>query len=789
MNFHLITENRLLLIVCLPATTYLNAVLMKTLTSVLASFLIFTFTTDLYAQDIQEAYERAESMLTWNLSGKVYQMSVNPNQIDENRFWYLLNTRDGDRYFIADLSTQSREPAFDHSRLATAIESATGASANPENLGLRNLYFSGDLNTIQFERERKVWACSLETYECDVLRSVQTPVSSSVLSPDGRLAAYMNDNNLWVQVIDTDERIQLTDDGAENYGYATDNHGWRRSDRPLLKWSPDSKKISTFRQDEREVGTMTLWRTVEGRPEADIWPYALPGDSIVPMLERVVIDVEEQTAMFLNIEPDHHRSSNCCGLIRDGYWVDNEWSSDSGKLAFVSTSRDYKEVRLRIADPVTGEVNEIYHERDEIFFESNLTSRGIPNWRVLHDSSEFIWFTRKSNWGHLYLHDLETGELINQITDGDWNVVDILHVDEDSREIFFTGVGREEGRDPYYYHLYRINFDGSGLELLTPEDAHHEVTLSRDASWFVDTYSTFTEPQKTVVRDRDGNLIMELEEADVEDLLATGWQKPVPFTVKARDGETDLYGIMILPTNFDENESYPIVNANYPGPQGGSLGARSFSPFQRQQAYALAELGFVVVAIDAFGSSPIRSREFHTYYYGDMADNGLPDQITGMQQLAERYPFIDIDRAGMYGHSGGGFSTAAALLQYPEFFKVGVSSAGNHDNRGYTYYWGEKFQGLLEGDNYENQANHLRAENLEGKLLISYGTMDTNVHPSMTLLLINELIRHNKDFDLIVMPNRGHGYANEPYHIRRTWDHFVRHLAGKTPPDAYQISR
>ena len=762
---------------------------MKIKNTLLASFLIFSLTTGLSAQDMQEAYERAESMLTWNLTGKVFNSNVNPGQIDDNRFWYMVNAREGNRYILVDIDARTREEAFNHGRLADAIEAATGSTADPQNLGLQNLRFYDEATTIRFMREQSIWSCSLETYECDSVQSVQRAVPFSVTSPDGNLAAYIEDNNLWVQVIETDDRIQLTTDGEHHYGYATDNHGWRRSDRPLMKWSPDSKKISTFRQDEREVGTMTLWRTVEGRPEADIWPYALPGDSIVPMLERVIIDVEDQATTFLDIEPDHHRSSNCCGLIRDGVWVDNEWSSDSGKLAFVSTSRDYKDVRLRVADTSTGSVREVYHERDEIFFESNLTSRGIPNWRVFHDSNEFIWFTRKSNWGHLYLRNLETGELINQITDGDWNVVDILHVDEDSREIFFTGVGREEGRDPYYYHLYRVNFDGSGITLLTPEDAHHDVTLSNDASWFVDTYSTFTEPQKTVVRDRDGNLIMELEEADVEDLLATGWQKPVPFSVKARDGETDIYGIMILPTNFDENQSYPIVNAIYPGPQGGSLGSRSFSPFQRQQAYALAELGFVVVAIDAFGSSPIRSREFHTYYYGDMADNGLPDQIAGMKELAERYPFIDIDRAGMYGHSGGGFATASALLQYPEFFKVGVSSAGNHDNRGYTYYWGEKFQGLLEGDNYENQANHLQAENLEGKLLISYGTMDTNVHPSMTLLLVNELIRHNKDFDLIVMPNRGHGYANEPYHIRRTWDHFVRHLAGKTPPDAYQINR
>jgi dipeptidyl aminopeptidase/acylaminoacyl peptidase len=335
--------------------------------------------------------------------------------------------------------------------------------------------------------------------------------------------------------------------------------------------------------------------------------------------------------------------------------------------------------------------------------------------------------------------------------------------------------------------------DGSDPELLTPDSGHHTVSLSPDRSYIIDTYSDFETPQTAVLRDIDGRQLMTVEEADIEQLTDTGWRKPIPFSVKARDGETDIYGIMMLPSNFDETKSYPIINAIYPGPQSGSVGSRHFSASRRGQAQALAELGFVVVAIDAMGSSPIRSREFHTAYAGDMIDNGLPDQIAGMKQLAERYDFIDIDRAGIYGHSGGGFATAAALTQYPEFFKVGVSGAGNHDNRNYTYYWGEKYQGLLEkegeSDNYAQSAVQMDVQNLEGKLLISYGSMDTNVHPGMTLLLVDELIRHNKDFDLMVFPNRGHGYANEPYNIRQTWDYFVEHLAGQTPPKEFNINR
>ena len=749
----------------------------------------------LQGQDTQtdSDYERAEQMLSWNLSDKIFNSSVSPNWVGDHHFWYRVTTRRGMEYVLIDASSQTKNEAFNHERLASEMSRITDLALDPWDLRITNIDFEDNFSTLLFEFRGDHWSCTLQSYRCESESIQRYSVPMSVTSPDGKWAAYQEEHNLWVRNLETGDDIQLTTEGEEHYGFGTNNHGWTRSERPILKWSPDSRRIATFRQDDRGVGEMVLWRTEVGRPEADIWPYALPGDTVVPMLERVVLDVETREKVWLDTEPDHHRSSNCCGLVRGQNWTDIEWSEDGDQLAFVSTSRDYKDVKLRIADPESGSVREIFQDRDEIFFESNLTSRGIPNWRVLHDSNEFIWFNRSDNWGHLYLYNLENGELKNRITGGEWNVVDILDVNEEERTIHFTAVAVEEDRDPYHEYLYRINFDGSGMELLTRDEAHHTVSLSPDRSYIVDTYSDFVTPHKTVLRDSNGSLLMTLEEADIEDLLATGWQKPIPFSAKARDGETDIYGIMMLPSNFDENGSYPIVNAIYPGPQSGSVGSRHFSATRRGQAQALAELGFVVVAIDALGSSPIRSREFHTAYAGDMIDNGLPDQIAAMRQLAEQYSFIDIDRAGIYGHSGGGFATAAALTMHPDFFKVGVSGAGNHDNRNYTYYWGEKYQGLLEqengSDNYEQSAVQLQAENLEGKLLITYGSMDTNVHPGGTLLFIDELIRHNKDFDLIVMPNRGHGYANEPYNIRRTWDYFVEHLAGKTPPSQYRINR
>lgn len=730
-------------------------------------------------------YERAAGFLSWNLSNKIYRQTLNPYWIDSDRFWYRIDIPEGQKFYYVDPEKVEKSPAFDHERLATAITVRADIDINPYELPFRFFRYSEDRKEISFRFNGKSWTCNIELYQCPKPGDIARSVPFSVDSPDGRYAAYIKEDNLWVFDRDHDEEIQLTEDGSEYYGYATNSQGWTRSESPVLAWSPDSKKIATFKQDERGVEKMPLIQTQTGRPGLEYWPYALPGDSVVPMLERVVIDVKQQEVVWLDVEPSHQRTSNCCGLIRGENWTDVEWSSDGDHLAFVSTSRDYSTVTLYLADPETGGVRKIYTETDEPFFESNLTSRGIPNWRVLHESNEFIWFTRSDNWGHLYLHDLETGELKNRITSGQWNVIDIYRIDERNRKIILSAVGKEEGRDPYFNHLYSVRFDGSELTLLTEENGNHQVSISSSGNYFTTTWSTPQNAPVSTLKNITGDKIMELEIADLSGLEDIGFRPPEPFSVKARDGITDIYGLLYKPSDFDPNRRYPIINSIYPGPQTGSVRTRSFTTNRRGQAHALAELGFIIIQVDAFGT-PYRSKDFHTFWYGEMADNGLEDQIGAMEQLGNQYDWIDLDRTGIYGHSGGGYATAAAMFHFPKFFKVGVSSAGNHDNRGYTYYWGEKYQGLLEKsnleDSYSNQANHLKAENLEGHLLISYGTMDSNVHPNMTLQIIDQLIHHNKDFDLMVYPNRGHGYANESYNLRVTWDYFVRHLLDKEPP-------
>ncbi len=760
-----------------------------------------------------EDYVRAERRLGRHTDPLLFNGAVEPEWLPDGRFWYRNRTPDGGEYVMVDPETGTRVPAFDHAEMTAALEAVAGAPAVAEGLPRGLLLVEAGLAVFApegdgFREEGRVFRCSLSAARCEELggspeqrranyvavsmgRSSLSRASAAVASPDGAREAFLRDHNLWVREAETGEETQLTFDGEEDFGYATDNAGWVRSPRPVLRWSPDSRRIATFRHDARGVGMMYMVDTRVGRPELDAWRYPLPGDSVIFRIHRVVLDLDapaEARLVRFDMPPDPHRSTVCDHVACGGTFADVEWSADAGRVAFVSSSRDHKRATLRVADARTGAVRDVLEERVETFFESG---DGAHNWRVLEESGEAIWYSRWDGWSHLYLHDLETGALERQITSGAWNVLEVLDVDAEARTVLFVGNGREDG-DPYFRYLYRVGMDGGDVQLLTPDSADHAVALSPGGDYFVDVRSTPEIPPVSAVRDMSGRVAMELERADVSALEATGWHPPIPFRVKARDGTTDLHGLMFRPSDFDPSTKYPVVNYLYPGPQSGSVGSRSFRTAHRD-LQAIAELGFVVVELDAMGT-PMRSRSFHEAYYGDMGDNGLPDQIAGIRQLARRHEWMDLDRVGIFGHSGGGFAAAAGILRYPEFYKVAVSQAGNHDNRNYEDDWGEKWQGLLEEyddgtTNYDNQANQLVAGNLAGKLLLAHGTMDTNVPHSNTMLVVDALIAANKDFDLLLLPNRGHGFGNEPYMTRRRWDYFVRHLAGAEPPADYEIGR
>ena len=729
-----------------------------------------------------EDYSRAERLMDRELNELVLNRINSSGWTKDNRFWYNTNIPKGHRFVIVDPQKGTRESLFDHEQLAQALSEKEEKDFKPFDLPFQRIRFSDDGRRILFDS----YSYHLETGELEKSENPGRTRPTAALSPDEKKKLFIRDHNLWLKALESNEDIRLTEDGKENFGYATNNAGWIKSNRPVALWSPDSKKIATFQQDARKVKDMHLVSTNIGHPRLESWNYPLPGDKNIFMLRRVIIHTNPLKVVPLKMEPDAQRSTITDHVADwDGTLLDAQWKEDGSKLAFVSTSRDYQKVTLRIADANTGEVRDVLTETVPTFFESGFSE---PNWRVFFEKDEVLWFSKRDNWGHLYLYDLQTGEMKRQVTKGNWNVKRIVEIDHDNEMIYFVGSDREPG-NPYHEYLYKISMKGKKLECLTPESGHHRFSFSPDGKYFADTYSSVEKPAVTVLRNKEGDVVRELEEEDLSKLRESGWRKPELIKAKGRNGETDLYGILYKPSDFDPKKKYPIINHIYPGPQSGSVRSFGFSAVSSRQA--LAELGFVVVAVNGMGT-PGRSKSFHDVYYGNMGDNTLPDQITVMKQLAERHSWIDIDKAGIYGHSGGGYASATAIFKYPGFFKVAVSQSGNHDNRNYEAPWGEKWHGMLSryGDdstNYDSQANQLMAENLKGHLLLAHGMMDDNVPPYNTLLVVQQLIKANKDFDLIMFPGSRHGYRYNDYMTRRRWDYFVRHLMGAEPPREYDF--
>lgn len=676
-------------------------------------------------------YERAESFMSYSTAKYIDNANVQPNWLEGDKFWYSTKNNGTEQTFLVDPAKKTKTPTTEYK----------GGETSSRRMGGRN----------------------------------------EVLSPDGKKAILIKDYNLFVKDIASGQLTQLTTDGIKDYSYATDNAGWKHSDAPILRWSPDSKKIATFQQDQRNSKDMYLVTTNVGAPVLKAWKYPLPGDKQIATIRRVIIDVENPKVISLNIPADPHRATLSDDISSSGTFDDIDWKADGSEVAFLSTSRDHKNEKFRIANATTGSVREVFEETVKTQFESG---QGAINWRYLPASKEIIWYSERDNWGHLYLYDATNGKVKNQITKGDFVVSRLVKVDEKARTLYFYANGREKG-NPYFSYLYKIGFDGKNLTLLTPEQGNHQVVFSPSFNYFVDSYSQPDVPAVTVLRSIDGKLISTLEKTDVSRLTATGWKAPTPVSLKAKDGKTDIYGLVFTPTKMDANQKYPVIDYIYPGPQGGSVGSWAFAA-SRGDNQSLAELGFIVVVIEGT-SNPDRSKSFHDMSYGNMAENTLPDQIAAIRQLAVKYP-IDTTKVGIWGHSGGGFATAAAMFRYPDFFKVGISESGNHDNRNYEDDWGERYNGLVENSDYEAQANQNYAKNLKGKLMLVHGMMDDNVPPYNTLLVVEALEKANKSFDLVIFPNSAHGYgAYSPYMMRRRWDYFVQNLLGAEPPKDYQM--
>ena len=772
----------------------------------LAAALAWGGVTGLTAQAVvsETRYAQAEQLLSWHANDLVYGDAVVPAWMaGGQRFWYRNKTSTGPEFIVVDPSRRSRGHLFDRDRLASALSLAADTSFVGHKLPFQTFDFveGSEEGAIRFDAMKKGFTCDIAAYTCEVGDTLpdQTPF---VRSPDGAWEAFSHEHNLWLRNMEGGDSIQVTTDGEDLWEYGVQAARPSQiiagtAQRPVLQWSPDSRRIAVQRMDERNVETLPLYSSTHTRPKGYTYPYPLPGDSIIPRFDIHIVDVEAKSNVKVQLDPQPYLTFTATEMS-DSTWVTVKWKEAGERLYFVHATRGAKSITLYEADLATGAATSIVGDTMDTHVELNLDIvGGRPNWDVVNGGRDILWFSERDGWGHLYRFGPD-GDLKNRITQGPWTFGELLHVDESTDRVIFTARGREAGQIPMFRKLYSVGIDGSGLALIGAEDGDHAVRVTPDGQYLVDAYSRPDVPPVSVLRDTSGRAVMELEYADLAALEAIGWSPPRIFEYKGRDGITTIYGLMHLPSDFDSTTVYPVVEYVYPGPFIGSVGTWNFGGgplglVVRADQDALAELGFAVLQMDHMGTS-LRSKAMLDHYWGNMGDNGIPDHVAALRQLGARHGFLDLDRVGIYGHSGGGFASTGAILRYPDIYKVAVSSSGNHDNRSYHAAYAEKYQGLLVSDtvngtdNYANQVNASLAANLEGKLMLMTGDMDDNVHPAMTLQVVDALIKANKSFDFLILPNRAHD-LNEPYVVRRRWDYFVEHLMGAEPPRNFRITR
>lgn len=745
-------------------------------------------------------YQRAEQMLTWNALRLVTGDQVLPTFYrDSTRFWYRTLTPRGHEFVSVSPTTGQRTLLFDNARLAASLSRVADTAVAGQKLPFRSFTFADDgkdEKRILVRIGARAFTCELATYACAKVDTLPDR-RRFVRSPDEQWEAFASGYNLWVRRTGATDSVQLTTDGVAGWAYGVSSPSptqlkLKLPNVPQLTWSPDSRKIAVMRIDERGVQTFHLYSSTTARPTHYEYPYALPGDSVVQMLDLYLVDVAGRTSRRVEAPPQPMMSLYSFG----GKQV--QWAPGSERVYFTHVDRGPKHVRLMVADAAGGAARSIVADSSKMYVVGSVDiTNGATNWKPLRNG-DVVWFSERDGWGHLY-HVGSDGSVKHQVTSGDWVVTQLLGVDETLGRVYFTARGRESGRHPEYDLLYSIALDGTGLTLLTAEDADHTVVPVPGTKYFIDSYSRVDTPPVTVLRTADGRVVRELERADITALRATGWRPGEIFRAKARDGVTEITGVMYKPSNFDSTRTYPVIDHIYPGPLITPVSKEffptriDFSYSTMGQVQALAELGFIVVEIDALGNTG-RNKAIYSTGYGNLGDNGIPDHVAAIKQLGARFRWMDLGRVGIYGHSGGGFSSTDAMLRYPDFYSVAVSTSGNHDNRTYYHGWGERFQGLLVRDtlrgtdNFAAAANKSLAANLKGKLFLIHGDMDDNVHPAHTIALVDALVKANKRFDLLILPDADHQLTQHPYVIRRTWDFFVEHLLGAKAPSDYTIA-
>jgi dipeptidyl aminopeptidase/acylaminoacyl peptidase len=755
-----------------------------------AAMFAVALTSQLSAQVTADDYRRAEQFLPGKVDRLISNDRVTPRWFaGSDRFWYHIRTAQGPRFKVADAARKTVTDAFDHQRLASALASASGTGVRADSLPFTTIIWSLKQDSVIAAVAGKSWRCNLASYSCAEAVGLGKVEPGANYSPDSSMRLVRSGGNIGLRRgADTTTTLLTTDAESDNdYGSMAGNStayvSVLRAGIPLAPqalWSPDSRRFVSYRLDQRGVGLLHLVQSVpldsSFRTRAWAYRYALPGDTIVSRASLLVFDPARRTVVPVQLP-----ATNV--VYQDPVsWNEVTWNSDGSKLYVLQMARGAQSYAVHEVNPETGAARRLAEERSRTLAEPSLTL-GQRDFHPL-TNGQVIWFSERDGWAHLYLLNGGDGAVVRQLTSGPWIVIRLVRVDEVARRIYFVGAGREQGRDPYLRHFYSVSLDGGAPTLLTPEDADHEVQVAPSGKWFLDRASRWDKSPVTSLRSLDGKSSFEVERADISALVAAGWRAPERLKLVAADGSTDIYGLLYRPAKFDSTRRYPILEEVYPGPQ-----ANAASPiFQAgNNVRALTELGFTGLVVDGRGT-PYRSKAFHDYSYGRLENGGgLEDHVAALDQLARRFSWFDTSRVGVFGHSGGGFMSTRAMLMYPGVYKVAVSSAGNHDQRGYLAIWGESYQGMPSGKNYEAQANQLLAANLKGKLLLMTGDLDDNVHPMLTMWVADALIKANKDFDFLVVPNTNHGSAGSLYFQRRRWDYFVKNLMGVEPPREYLL--
>jgi len=752
---------------------------MKTKQTLIILFLLLT-SCKLFAQGELKDYQEAEKWLWCNIEDKIYNSNIHPNWIGEgDSLWYSTKTRKGLEYFLVDIKGKKKSMLFDQEKLGKQLSELTGKEAKPFDLKLKSIKLINKTQ-LQFALDTFLLEADLNTYKISTREKPQKYNEQQLVSPDKKKVAYIKEYNLFLK--EDEQEKQLTTDGNESLSYGT-SISWyfvkNESANQKMEyeidayWSPDSRYLICAKYNREHTQKLYMYKSTPKKGfRAEVFSY-----------ERPIAGDKDLTRVCYSIFDTKTGKKIDCDLPENATFLEYgfQWKSNT-KAYTLRYYRGYQKRELIEVDVETGKSRAIISETADTYVDPNMHI-----YKVNKDENNVFWTSEQDGWHHIYRYNYQSGELKNQVTNGDYVVREICKVDEKKEKIYFRACGKEKG-DPYYTYLYSINFDGSGLKLLSPENAYHICNVSPNGKYVFDNYSRVDLPDRFVISNaRNGKKVMDVAETDIEDILKMGWKAPEMYTVKARDNKTDIYGAIFRPFSLDSSKSYPVIDGTYSGPQT----IRTPKTFRRglvNMDIPIAQIGFIVVTIDGLGSA-FRSKEFHDVSYKNLGDIGAPDHIKAIKELSKKYPYLDIENVGIYGHSAGGYDATHALLTHPDFYKVGVSSAGNHDHRSAKAWWPELYMGFPAQKHYDEQSNFFLAEKLEGKLLMVHGNMDNNVNPAASVRMADELIKANKDFELILLPGKDHGTCYyDKYFIRKRWDFFVNNLLHKDAPKEYKIN-